>query len=84
MARILADIPDEDIKWLDACAAQQGKSRASVLREAVRAYKAHSAAGGQRDWIKRGAGYWKNRAELGDAIQYQRALREDHAPLKGL
>ena len=34
MTRILADLPDEDIKWLDQLAAEQGKSRASILREA--------------------------------------------------
>ena len=39
MTRILADLPDEDIKWLDELAAEQGKSRASVLREAVAAYR---------------------------------------------
>jgi hypothetical protein len=27
MTRILADLPDEDIKWLDQLAAEQGKSR---------------------------------------------------------
>ena len=37
MTRILADLPDEDIKWLDQIAAEQGKSRAAVLREAVAA-----------------------------------------------
>jgi hypothetical protein len=26
MTRILADLPDEDIKWLDQLAAEQGKS----------------------------------------------------------
>lgn len=34
MARILADI-----KWLDARAAEQGKSRASMLREIVAWYQ---------------------------------------------
>ena len=56
MTRILADLPEEDIKWLDARAAEQGKSRASVLRDAVSAYKAQSPAGGNKDWILRGAG----------------------------
>lgn len=73
MVRILADLPDEDIKWLDQRAAEQGKSRAAVLREAVSAYRAE--AGG--DWIERGAGYWKGRTDIGDAVEYQRAMRED-------
>ncbi|PKB24874.1 hypothetical protein B0I00_0053 [Novosphingobium kunmingense] len=39
MTRILADLAEEDIRWLDARAAEQGKSRASVLRDAVQAYR---------------------------------------------
>ena len=39
MTRILADLPDDDIKWLDARAAEKGKSRASVLREAAPGYR---------------------------------------------
>ena len=80
MARILADLPDDDIKWLDARAAEQGKSRAAVLREAVNLYKAQSPAAGNKDWIERGAGYWKGRDDIGDAVEYQRAMREDRTP----
>ena len=79
MTRILADIPDEDIKWLDARAAEQGKSRASVLREAVATFKAQSAAG-DKDWIERGYGYWAYRTDIGDGVEYQRAIREDRRP----
>jgi hypothetical protein len=57
MTRILADLPDDDIKWLDARAAEEGKSRASVLREAVRAYKAQ-APSRVGDWIGQGFGLW--------------------------
>ena len=45
MTRILADLPDDDIKWLDARAAEQGKSRASVLREEI---------AWRRGWLERG------------------------------
>ena len=38
--RVLADLPDDDIAWLDARAAQLGKSRAQLLRDAVAAYRA--------------------------------------------
>src|SRR3546814_10896581 len=54
MTRILADLPDEDIKWLDQPAAEQGKSRAAVLREAVAAYRPQ----GPLDWIEAGFGAW--------------------------
>lgn len=39
MPRILADLPDEDVKWLDRLAEEQGKSRAAVLREVVVWYR---------------------------------------------
>jgi predicted transcriptional regulator len=60
MARILADLPDEDIKWLDRLAEEQGKSRAAVLREAVGAFR----GGGSANWIDRGFGLWRNRRDL--------------------
>ena len=36
MTRILADLPDEDTKWLDARAVEQGKSRDQIIHDAVR------------------------------------------------
>ncbi len=80
MTRILADLPDDDIQWLDARAAEQGKSRASLVREAVAAYKAQSPVSGNKDWIERGAGYWKDRTDIGDGVKYQQAIREDRRP----
>lgn len=75
MARILADLPEVDIDWLDARAAEEGKSRAAVLRDAVSAYKASLPLPGRSDWIVRGAGYWKDRRDLGDGLDCQRGLR---------
>lgn len=72
MTRILADLPDEDIKWLDQLAADQGKSRASLLREAVSAYRAAPAS---MAWIREGAGAWKHRTDIGDAVGWQRRER---------
>ena len=71
MTRILADLPDEDIKWLDQLAAEQGKSRAAVLREAVAAYR----AGAPEDWLEIGFGAWKDRDDIGDAVEWQRRER---------
>ncbi|MGN6820559.1 MAG: ribbon-helix-helix protein, CopG family [Sphingomonas sp.] len=71
--RTLVDIPDDDIEWLDRKASEEGKSRAAVLREAVSAFRAEAS----KDWIARGAGYWKHRQDLGDAVDYQRAMRDD-------
>ena len=74
MTRILADLPDEDIKWLDQLAAEQGKSRASVLREAVSAYKSQLPSEGL-NWLEAGFGAWKDRTEIGDAVEWQRRER---------
>jgi len=71
MTRILADLPDEDIKWLDARAAEQGKSRASVLREAVSSYRGETAS----ESIEKYFGMWKDRADIGDAVEWQRRER---------
>jgi hypothetical protein len=74
MTRILADLPDDDIQWLDARAAEQGKSRASVLRAAVAAYKAQAASNGT-DWIDAGFGLWRDRTDIGDSVEWQRRER---------
>lgn len=75
--RTIVDIPDEDIEKLDAIAARSKRSRAAEIREAIRA---HIADRSSNDWIHRGAGYWKDRTDIGDAVEYQRAMREDRTP----
>lgn len=77
--RTLVDIPEDDIRWLDRTAAEQGKSRTALVREAVSIYRAESSAEPSKDWIERGAGYWKDRDDIGDAVEYQRAMREDRS-----
>lgn len=71
MTRILADLPDEDIRRLDRLAAEQGKSRAAVLREAVAAYHPSTSL----DWLDAGFGAWKDRTDIGDAVEWQRRER---------
>ena len=75
MTRILADLPDEDIKWLDQLAAEQGKSRASVLRDSVKSYRAQKGASSEKDWLEIGFGAWKDRNDIGDAVEWQRRER---------
>lgn len=75
MTRILADLPDEDIQWLDQLAAEQGKSRASVLRDAVTDYRAHTHASQRKDWLDIGFGAWKERVDIGDSVEWQRRER---------
>jgi metal-responsive CopG/Arc/MetJ family transcriptional regulator len=80
--RTLVDIPDEDIEKLDALATREKRSRAAAIRDAVKLYLVQKTDA--KDWIKRGAGYWKNRTDIGDAVEYQRAMREDRTPYDDL
>lgn len=73
--RTLVDIPEDDVRWLDREASALGKSRAALVRDAVTAYRAST----NKDWITRDAGYWKDRTDIGDAVEYQQAMREDRS-----
>ena len=57
MQRILADLSEDDVKWLDQLAASEGKSRAAVLRDAVSAYR----EGIQAEGIEHFFGIWRER-----------------------
>jgi hypothetical protein len=55
--RFLADIPDDDVQWLDGLAAGQGVSRAELMRRAVTAYRADLSG----DAIDNAFGLWRAR-----------------------
>lgn len=76
MTRILADLPDEDIKWLDRLAEQQGKSRAAVLREAVANYIAQPAED-DLSWLDAGFGLWARGGIAHDPAEYERKRRAE-------
>lgn len=76
MPRILADLPDDDIKWLDQLAAEQGKSRAAVLRDAVSAYRGPPSPG-DSSWIDRGFGLWARHGVDYDPKEYDRKRRAE-------
>ena len=70
MSRILVDLPDGDIAWLDTVAAVSGRSRASVLREAVAVFRAANA-----DWLERGFGLWTLHGEGRDGDEFEETVR---------
>lgn len=80
--RVLTEIPDDDIEQLDALASKRKSSRAAAIREAVKLYLVNNAD--NQDWIRRGAGLWKHKTDIGDAVEYQRAMREDRTPYEDL
>jgi hypothetical protein len=71
--RILADLPDEDISWLDRKAAESGRSRAALVREAIAIYRARAGEGDLEQYF----GLWKDRADIGDGLAYQRRIRTE-------
>lgn len=75
--RTLVDIPAEDISWLDQRARAEGKSRAAVVREAVCSYRAEMAddVARRREALRAGFGAWKDRTDVGDAVEWQRRER---------
>jgi len=76
MTRILADLPDDDIKRLDQLAAEQGKSRAAVLREAVAAYRPEPSKG-DTGWIDQAFGIWAESGIDCDPHEYDRKRRAE-------
>lgn len=71
--RTLVDIPEEDIRWLDNRAVIEGSSRAAVVRDAVAKYRTISTSEG----IEEAFGIWRDRDDIGDAVQWQRRLRAE-------
>ncbi|QTD56536.1 ribbon-helix-helix protein, CopG family [Parasphingorhabdus cellanae] len=73
MTRILADLPEEDVEWLDALASEQGKSRAALLREAVEAFRARES----QDGIAKYFGLWARHGSHVDGLDYDGKVRSD-------
>ena len=70
MPRILVDLPESDIAWLDSVAVDRGRSRAAVLREAVVAFRAANA-----DWLERGFGLWTSHGRGRDGDEFEETVR---------
>lgn len=70
MPRILADLSENDIEWLDAIAAESGRSRAAVLREAVSSLRA-----AHTDWLERGFGLWTMHGAGRDGDEFEESVR---------
>lgn len=73
MTRILADLPEEDVEWLDRLSAEQGKSRAALLREAVEAFRARETQEG----IEKYFGLWQRAGSDVDGLDYEEDMRGD-------
>lgn len=70
--RFLADIPDEDVHWLDTIARAEGKSRAAVIRDAVSAFRHRDDKAGMEKYF----GLWERHGSTIDGLVYERELRD--------
>lgn len=75
--RTLVDIPEDDIRWLDAKAAEEGKSRTALVRDAVASYRAQTPSKTDLSWLEKGFGLWKDRTDIVDGLEYQRRMRAE-------
>ncbi len=75
MTRVVVDLPEEDAKWLNETATVLGRSRASLVREAVAFFRGNPKPDKDLAWLEAGFGLWKDRTDIGDAVEWQRRER---------
>lgn len=78
--RLLADLAEDDVKWLDARAAELGLSRAALLREAVAVFRAAQADRGLEGFL----GLWARQGSAVDGLAYERRLRSEPGSENGV
>ena len=71
MGRIVIDLPDEDLRLLDAIKNVKKKPRAEIIRAAISGYLENN----QVSETEIAFGAWK--FESGDGLVFQNALREE-------
>lgn len=71
--RILVDLPDDDIAWLDEVARAEGRSRASVIRDAVAAFRHRDQKAGMEQYF----GLWARHGSSVDGLEYETKLRDE-------
>lgn len=77
--RTIVDIPEDDIKWLDQRAAELGKSRTALVREAVESYRAENGdeASRRANALRAGFGLWARHGLAEDPKEYERKRRAE-------
>ena len=78
--RTIVDIPEGDIRWLDQRAAETGKSRTAIVREAVEAFRVE--VGGTEEErklaaLETGFGLWARHGIAYDPHEYDRRRRAE-------
>ena len=77
MIRTLISLEDEDKKWLDRRAKEEGLTMTELVRTAVRRYREQCETSQRAESLEqllwRTAGIWRQ----GDGLAYQQAIRDD-------
>ena len=76
-SRVLVALGDERTARLDAIAEQRGQSRSALVRQAVDQLIEAESTERQRRLaaLEAGFGAWKDRTDIGDAVEWQRRER---------
>ncbi len=77
--RILVSLGDDRTARLDQLAVSSGKARSALIRAAVDRYLASETPQEERErrlaGLRAGFGAWKDRTDIGDAVEWQRRER---------
>lgn len=78
-ARTLVSLGQDRIEQLDRIARRRGRSRSALVRDAVDRLIADCSEQGERERrraaLEAGFGAWKDRTDIGDAVEWQRRER---------
>lgn len=77
MIRTLISLDDEDKRWLDRKAEEEGKTMTELVRTAVRRYREQCESGEPSldQLLRQTSGLWKG----AEGVEYQRAIRDEWA-----
>lgn len=75
--RTLVDIPKDDIEWLDRKAAEEGRSRTALVRDAVASYRAQTPEAHDLSNLEKGFGLWARHGLTIDPAEYERHRRAE-------
>ncbi len=75
--RTIIDLPEPDVSALDAQTKRLGISRAEAVRRAVAQYLATLQTPTPVAPAQNVFGLWADRADVGDALDYERRLRDE-------
>lgn len=73
MIRTVVSLDEDDKRWLDETAAQQGVPMTELVRRAVRRYRESEVSPSFEELLDAARGTWA----AGDGLDWQRKLREE-------